>query len=288
MSIQLGTNAKRTLFSDRVKMRYQSKGPKGFEKLVDFVSQDGVETYKFRKMGRGIASRRGASQSVLTPMGITHGTTDCTLLDWQANELTDVFDQAKTNAPREIEKLADVIAMALARRKVQTVLDAADAPTYTGVHTIAAGAVGLSSTKLLTARRALKADDIDESVTIWITEEQEYDLLVESGNKFTSADFSNNRAALGAVTGDVEQGHFGYNYVLIGSGRDEAGLPKSSTTRTCFATVPTSIGYVDGMMKTEVNYESDKLSWRSTGLLWAGAVSEDNDGTVEVLCTETD
>jgi hypothetical protein len=285
MSLELGTDAARTLFSDKVKMAYQSAGPRNFESLCDYVRQEGVQTYKFRNMGRGIATRRGARQSQLTPMGITHGTVDCTLLDWQANELTDIFDQATTNQPREIEKLSVVIANALFRRKIQILIDALDAPTYTGTHTIATGSVGMSVAKLLTARRALKADDITEPVTMFQTEEQEYDLLIDSGNKFTSADFN---AVSGANTGDIKQGHFGYNYVHIGSGREETGLPKASTTRTCFAFVPTSVGYVDGMMKTEVNYESDKASWRSAGFLWAGAVVEDAGGIVEVLCTEAD
>jgi hypothetical protein len=292
MSLSLGTEAGRKLFADKVKMAYQSAGPRNFNSLVDYVSVDGVTTYEFRTMGRGIASRRGPRQSQLTPMGIAHDTVTCTLLDWQANELTDKFDQAGTNAPREIEKLAVVIANALYRRKVQIVIDALDAPTYTGTHTIAVGSpAGMTVGKLLSARRTMKADDIGEPVTMFMTEEQEYDLLVDTGNKFTSADFN---AASGANTGDIKQGHFGYNYVLIGSGRDETaasggtGLPKSSTTRVCFAFVPSSTGYVEGMFEQESNYESDKVSQRSTGLLWAGGVVIDAGGIVEVNCTETD
>jgi len=285
MSITLGTSAARTLFSDNTKLAYQSMGPANFNALCDYVKQEGTAAYKFRTMGRGVARARGASQSQLVPMGIVHAVVECTLAAYEANELTDVFDQATTNAPREIEKLSKTIAGALARRRIQIMIDALDAPTYSGVHTIATGSAGLSVAKLLTARRALKADDIAEPVTIFMTEEQEYDLLVETGNKFTSADFA---ASSGAMTGDVKQGHFGYNYVLVGSGRDETGLPKSSTTRTCFVFVPSSIGYVDGLLKTEVNYESDKASWRSTGFLYAGSKVIDAGGIVEVLCTETD
>ena len=155
MSIQLGTNAKRTLFADKVKMAYQSMGPKNFESLCDYIKQDGVETYKFRTMGRGTARARGASQSQLVPMGITHGTVSCSLTAYEANELTDIFDQATTNAPREIEKLGTVIAGALARKRIQIMIDALDLPSNTGVHTIATGSAGLSVSKLLTARRAL-------------------------------------------------------------------------------------------------------------------------------------
>ena len=106
-------------------------------------------------MGRGIATRRGPRQSQITPMGVAHDTVTCTLYDWQANELTDKFDQAGTNAPREIEKLAIVIANALYRRKIQLVIDALDAPTYTGTHTIATGSAGMSVAKLLQARRTI-------------------------------------------------------------------------------------------------------------------------------------
>ena len=283
MSVNLD-NAKRTIFDDRVKVDYESAGP-DLRPCVSYRAVSGVDTYTFRTMGRALAEQRVVSQSELNNQDVSHGTVTCTLQNWYASELTDLFDQDKTNAPQEIPALAGVLANAVKRRETQLVIDAMDAATP-GT-TIAAGAAGMTADKLLQAREALKANDIMEPLCLLIAEEQERDLLTESGNKFTSADFA---AASGAVTGDVRQGHFGINnYKIIGSGRSESGLSKSGNDRSCYLFVPSAVGLVcgfGGSPKTEVNYESDKAAWRSTVMIRANAAVIDTSGIVEIVCTE--
>ena len=79
------------------------------------------------------------------------------------------------------------------------------------------------------------------------------------------------------------------------SGRDEDGLPSgvtgggtNSTTdnRRIFAFVPSAVGLVVGLNKTEVNYESAAASWRSTAMLRAGACVIDPKGVVSIICDE--
>lgn len=282
MSTQLGTNAARTLFDDYVKHAYQSMGP-DLRDCVTFRATSGVETYKFRTMGRGLAQARGASQSLINEMGIAHSTVTCTLEDWIASQPTDIFDQAKTSSPQEIQALAKVIAGALKRRETQLVVDKLDAAAMATNHTISDGNTGLTVAKLTEARKLLKANDINEPVTLLFTENQEADVL--SLNQFTSSDYA---ASSGATTGDIRQGHFGYRYKLIGSGRDEDGLAvDGSDIRDCYAFVPSAVGLAVGLMRTEVNYESDKVSWRSTGILQAGACVIDTLGIVKIQCDET-
>ena len=163
MSTQVGTNAARTLFDDYVKHSYQSMGP-DLRDCVTFRATTGVETYKFRTMGRGLAQARGASQSLINEMGISHSTVTCTLEDWIASQPTDIFDQAKTSSPQEIQALAKVIAGALKRRETQLVIDKLDAATMATGHTIVDGNVGLTVAKLTEARKLLKANDINEPV----------------------------------------------------------------------------------------------------------------------------
>lgn len=285
MSLELGTNAKRQLFDDSYKAAYQAAGP-DLRPYVTFREQMGVDTYKFRTMGRGMAQARGASQSALNVVGFTHSTKTATLEDWYASELTDVFDQDKTNAPQEVPALAKALAMATKRRETQIVIDAIKTAYTNGLPSgnsiTEGGSVGLTVAKLLSARAALKANDIMETPTLLLTEKQEADLLALSA--FTSADFA---AASGATSGNIRQGHFGFNYVLVGTGRDEDGLGLvDSDDRVIFAFVPSAVGLVVGLNKTEVNYESAVASWRSTAMLRAGAVAIDTAGIVSIECDE--
>ena len=299
MSINL-SNAARTLFDDSYKAAYESMGP-DLRPYVTFRSQAGVDVYKFRTMGRGIAKSRGPSQSQLDTLGVAHSTVNCTLENWYASELTDVFDQDKTNAPQEVPALAKVLANSIKRRETQLVIDAMknavgslppanvifeDPSTPSG----GSNEVGLTVDKLLRARRALKANDIMETPTLLLTEKQEADLLALT--QFTSSDFTAN---VGAETGNIRQGHFGFNYILVGSGRDEDGLPYGVTgggtnvttdNRRIFAFVPSAVGLVVGLNKTEVNYESAAASWRSTAMLRAGACVIDPKGVVSIICDE--
>lgn len=291
MSINL-SNAARTLFDDSYKAAYESMGP-DLRPYVTFRSQAGVDVYKFRTMGRGMAKARGASQSQLDTLGIAHSTVTCTLENWYASELTDVFDQDKTNAPQEVPALAKVLANSVKRRETQLVIDALNgaAATLSASNLVGEGTdgTGLTIAKLLSARKALKANDIMETPILLLTEKQEADLL--NLTQFTSSDFTAN---VGAETGNIRQGHFGFNYVLVGSGREEAGLasgvtdPTNSSTdnRRIWAFVPSAVGLVVGLNKTEVNYESAAASWRSTAMLRAGACVIDKAGIVSILCDE--
>ena len=291
MSINL-SNAARTLFDDSHKAAYESMGP-DLRPYVTFRSQAGVDVYKFRTMGRGMAKARGASQSQLDTLGIAHSTVNCTLESWYASELTDVFDQDKTNAPQEVPALAKVLANSIKRRETQLVIDALNgaAATLDASNKVGEGTdgTGLTVGKLLEARKALKRNDIMETPILLLTEKQEADLLALS--QFTNSDYA---AVSGAETGNIRQGHFGFNYVLVGSGREEAGLasgvtdPTNSSTdnRRIWAFVPSALGLVVGLNKTEVNYESAAASWRSTAMLRAGACVIDKAGIVSILCDE--
>ena len=216
----------------------RGRGPRIHDLRHTFATrliQAGVDVYKFRTMGRGIAKSRGPSQSQLDTLNVAHSTVNCTLENWYASELTDVFDQDKTNAPQEVPALAKVLANSIKRRETQLVIDAMknavnSLPSanviFEDPFTPGGGSneVGLTVDKLLRARRALKANDIMETPTLLLTEKQEADLLALT--QFTSSYFTAN---VGAETGNIRQGHFGFNYILVGSGRDEDGLPSGVT-----------------------------------------------------------
>lgn len=286
MSLTLSSAASRTLYDDSYKAAYASMGP-DLRPYVTYRTHSGLEDFYFRNMGRMVATDRGSMQAQIPTTDVEHSKVRCVLSNLIASTLTDIFAQDYTNAPQEVPALAKVHAGAIKRQETQKVVDALNAARVAGglADTITeGGSVGLTVEKLLKARRALKKNDIGETPVMLLTEKQEYDLLSESGNKFTSADFA---AASGATTGNIRQGHFGFNYIVIGTGRDEDGLPLiESDDRVCFAFVPSAVGLVTALEKREVNYEPSLVSWRSTAMLRCGATVIDPLGVVSIECDE--
>lgn len=284
MSLTLSSEASRTLYDDSYKAAYASMGP-DLRPYVTYRTHSGLEDFYFRNMGRMVATDRGAMQAQVPTTDVDHSKVRCVLSNLIASTLTDIFGQDYTNAPQEVPALAKVHAGAIKRQETQKVIDALEAARSGGTladEITESGSVGLTVAKLLQARRALKANDIGETPVLLMTEKQEYDLLQLTA--FTSADFS---AASGATTGNIRQGHFGFNYIIIGTGRDEDGLPLIDTDdRVCFAFVPSAVGLVTALEKREVNYESDKVSWRSTAMLRCGAAVIDPLGIVSIECDE--
>src|SRR5690606_11951816 len=112
---------------------------------------------KFRKMGQGMAQSRGAPQTDVVPMDVSHSLQTATLTNWVAPEYTDIFDAATVNFQERTE-LAKTIAGALTRREDQLLIDAWDAAgAYAGTVSTDIGGVGtdLNPAKLRRASRYL-------------------------------------------------------------------------------------------------------------------------------------
>jgi len=142
-----------TEFDSMVKHAYQQAG-----KLRPCVTnRSGVtgDTYKFRRMGKGLANQK-ASQADVTPMDISHNLITCLLENWNAPEYTDIFDQAEVNFDEKSE-LAQVIAFAMGRRQDQLILDGLgniSADAGTSHSDIAVGATGFTVAKVRSAGAA--------------------------------------------------------------------------------------------------------------------------------------
>ena len=114
-----------TEFDSMVKHAYQGMGLlKGAVTQRNNVVGD---TYKFRRMGKGLANQKSTSDLV-TPMDVAHEFKTATLSNWNAPEYTDMFDAQDVNFD-EKQELANTIAGALGRRTDQLVIDAMDAST---------------------------------------------------------------------------------------------------------------------------------------------------------------
>jgi hypothetical protein len=288
MSVNLSSVAV-TQFDTEVKHAYQSMGVL----MGTTTERRGVvgDTYKFRKMGKGLAKQRTAPSADAVPMNVDHDFATATLTNWDAPEYTDIFDAADVNFD-EVRELGETVAGALGRRDDQLKIDAMAAGTYsaTPVQGTSGGlvvtSIGGAGTDLNVAKlRAIKKfmDDNEVPATgrhIVVSPSGLSNLLSET--QVTSSDFA---AVKALVNGEVDS-YLGFKFHMIGI-RTEGGLPKSGAVRDGFAWHESAIGYANGInITTRVDWSVDKDSWKSTGYLKAGAVIRDIDGIVKYQATE--
>lgn len=248
------------------------------------------DTYDFRRIGKGQATERtGPSQDVI-PMNIDHGLIQCNIVDWEAPEYTDIFDQAAVNFD-EIQELAMTIKGAMGRRRDQSKINAMAAGTYSATPTAQQGGLvgtdiggagtGLNIDKLRRAKKYL--DDREVPMTdrfALITSEGLEQLL--GSTQITSADFNSVRAL---VQGEVDT-FLGFKFKTIGIEREEGGLNKTGALQDSYFFHKMSIGYAEAFdIDTRVDWVSQKQSWLAIGIQKHGAVVRDNEGIVRVQYT---
>ena len=280
MSVNLSSVAV-TQFDDMVKHAFQTSGL-----LRNTVTiRNGVvgDTYKFRKMGKGIATQRTVSSADVTPMDIAHSLITCTLTNWDADDYTDIFDKAEVNFD-EVNELATTIAGALGRRLDQLIIDALGAATGiagTVGTDIGGTGTGMNIEKILKAKKYLDAQGVPSGNRFFTISATGLESLLGE-TSITSADYNTVKAL---VAGDINT-FAGFNFKLI-EDRAEGGLDLTSTLRTGFAYSLDSVGLAIGMdISTKVDWIAHKKSWLSAGQMKAGAVARDVLGIVKVQSTE--
>ena len=277
------SSAASTQFDSLVLHEYQGMG----SLRTTVTVRTGVvgDTYKFRGMGRGLAKKRGASQTDVIPMDVTHSLQTATLENWVAPEYTDIFDQAEVNFQERAE-LASTIAGALTRREDQLIIDAMDASsTYAGTVIIGIGgaASDLNPAKLRQASRFLNQKGVPMSGRFIVIGALQLEALL-GNTEATSSDFNTVKAL---VNGEINA-FVGFQFRMIEDrSSDEGGLTVAAGVRDCFAYHTTCTGYASGIdPKTEVNYIPQKVSWLANGMLKAGSVVRNSNGLVKVQCDE--
>ena len=270
MSQELSSVA-REEFDSEVKHAYQGvQTLRGCVKIRNNVVGD---KYDFRTMGKGIATIRTGSSADVIPMNIDHGLKVATLLDYEAPEYTDIYDQATVNF-EEVVELAETIAGAMGRRDDQSIIDALDTTTTT----VGAGTQPMDLATITAASKALNSVEAPmEDRFFVITEGGLNDILNDT--TITSQDFNSVKLLM---NGEITQ-FMGFQWKMIGSARQEGGLPLTTTVRSGFAFHKASIGHAVSIdMKTKVDYVAHKASWLSMGMWKAGSVAIDDEGIIEV------
>ncbi len=230
------------------------------------------ETYKFRKMGTGLANQKSTADLV-TPMDVTHEVQTATMQNWNAPEYTDIFDQAEVNFD-EKQELATTIAGALSRREDQLIIDVMNGASPTE---IAEGTTGLTMAKVIEASTTLRKQNVPSTdLHAAINGDGLKGLLNDT--QATSSDFQTVKAL---VSGDIDT-LAGFNIHVVGT-RTEGGLTVGSNVVDSYFYHRDAVGLAIGIeMKTSIDYIPERTAFLCNGMLKAGAVVRDADGIIRV------
>ena len=266
-----------TEFDSMVKQAYQGMGIlKGSVTMRNNVTAD---TYKFRKMGKGLANQKSTSDLV-TPMDVSNSLATATLANWNAPEYTDIFDQAEVNFDEKSE-LAQVIAGALGRRCDQIIIDALDASTPDAAD-IVAGGTNLTVAKLISAKVSLKDQGVGDADLYFAATALGLGGLLND-EKVTSEDYASVKAL---VNGSINS-FMGFTFNFLET-RSEGGLTVAANVVDSYAYQKASLGLAQGFEnKTSIDWVPERTAWLSNGMLKAGAVVRDTGGLVKVQYDQT-
>lgn len=264
-------------FDTMVKQAYQGSDMLG--NTVTVRNNVRADTWTFRKLGKGLANQKSTADLV-TPMDVAHSTVTATLVNWNAPEYTDIFDQAEVNFD-EKQELAECVAMALGRRKDQMIIDALDASTP-DLSDIADGGVNLTLAKIIQAKTDLLSQGVrGGDLHAAINAEGLESMLNDS--TITSSDHVNVKAL---VQGDVDS-FMGFKFHVI-EDRDEGGLTVASNIVDAWFYHKQSVGLALGLgPKVEINYVPTRTAWLTNGILKGGAVVRDTGGLIKVQYDQT-
>ena len=264
-------------FDSMVKHAYQGMGLlKGAVTVRNNVVGD---TYKFRRMGKGLANQKSTSDLV-TPMDVGHEFKTATLSNWNAPEYTDIFDAAEVNFD-EKQELASTIAGALGRRSDQLVIDAMDASTPLTT-AIPEGGTNLTMAKVIDAQVALRDQGVPNTELFAAIDAQGLGGLLND-EKATSSDY---QAIKALVSGEINT-LCGFQFIVIET-RNEGGLTVAANIVDSWFFQRPAVGLAIGIdMKTEINWIPERTAWLTNGMLKAGSVVRDEGGLVKVQYDRT-
>jgi hypothetical protein len=261
-----------TEFDSMVKHAYQGKGL--LKPAVTIRNNVVGDTYKFRRMGKGLANQKSTSDLV-TPMNVAHEFKTATLTNWNAPEYTDIFDQADVNFD-EKQELASTIAAAIGRRCDQLVIDALNGSNPDAAD-IVHGGLSLTMAKIVAAQVSLRGQNVANSNLYAAVNAAGLGGLLND-DKATSSDYQTVKAL---VSGDINS-LAGFNFIILGD-RTEGGLSVAGNTVDSWFFQRDAVGLAIGIdMKTSVDWVAERTSYLCNGMLKAGSVVRDNGGLVKV------
>ncbi len=283
------TNAAVIEFDAEVKHEYQGKAK--LRKTVTIRTGVRGESYKFTRMGKGIANQK-ASAADVTPMDISHDRQTATMSNWEAPEYTDIFDAQEVNFD-EKQELAQTIAGAIGRREDQTIIDAMLSGTITYAATNdqnpdtgrildISGTRNFDVAAVRTALQHLEEIEADSSDRHILVRPAAMSEMLDD-TEVTGADYVSVKAL---INGEFNT-YLGFTWHKVGV-RAEGGLPGVAADRIAYAYHKPSIGIAIGIdMKTTIDWVPTKTAWLANGLFKAGSVVREPQGIIAIQYNET-
>ena len=281
------TNAAVIEFDNEVKHEYQ-----GMKTLRDTVSlRTGVvgESYKFTRMGKGLANQK-ATQADVTPMDIDHARQTAIMANWNAPEYTDIFDQQEVNFS-ERQELAYTLAGAIGRREDQIIIDALAAVTFAATNDQdpdTGRILDISATRnfdfevVRQAAQHLNEIECPNSDRHMVIEAGVLNELL-SVAQTSSSDYVTVKSLM---NGEIDT-WMGFKWHVMGV-RAEGGLPGVTGDMIAFAYHKSAIGLAIGLdMRTSVDWIAQKTSWLANAMFKAGAIAREPQGIIKVQYDET-
>jgi len=274
-------------FDAEVKHEYQ--GMMTLRSTVSLRTGFTGESYKFTRMGKGIANQK-ATQADVTPMDISHARQTAIMQNWNAPEYTDIFDAAEVNFDEQRE-LAQTVAKAIGRREDQLVIDALALPSFvtTNDSDPNTGRIfDISATRnfdiqaLRDASQHFNDIEAESDGRHCVLRAAAINALLGT-TQTTSSDFNTVKAL---VNGEIDT-FMGFKFHIIGT-RAEGGLPGVAADREAFLYQKSAIGLAINMdLQTTIDWVAQKTSWLVNGVFKAGSVAREPQGIVKVQYDET-
>jgi hypothetical protein len=260
------------LYGSETKLAYQREGAK-LRGLVRNVSGVGGSTYRFPKLGTGVANTK-ARHADVTPMNLAHSNVTATLLDYYAPEYVDELDLLKTNESVR-QDYAKSAAYAMGRQTDQQIIDAWVAGV-TNAADIESTATGLTKLKVDWARQTLDERDVPMDGRFFVISPAAVsDLFQLTAEDFSNADFRGNAAVESNAAGRPIGRWMGFDWYC------HTGLPvDGSNVRDCFAGHPSASGLAIGKEITaSVDWVPEKVAWLINSKMSMGAVLIEDTAT---------
>lgn len=263
-------------YESEVHEAYQRMG----SKLRNCVRNKGNvkgSTTTFQKIGKGTAAQKTRNGKVPV-MNVDHTPVTCTLSDWYAGDYVDKLDEYKINHD-ERQVLVNAGSYALGRKTDDLIITQLDTCTSQ----IATGATGMTRDKFLKGIETLGNKDVpvDDGQLYCVIGFQQWSDLMKI-TEFNNADYVGKDDLPWKGKGMMAK-YWGPAMVFT-----MTGLPLASTTRSNYMFHSSAIGHANGAeVQTDITWHGDYAAHFINNMMSQGAVLIDDDGVIEILCTET-
>lgn len=295
MSIYLN-NASVQEFDNVVKDLFQGKCM--LKNFVDTRMNVVGSSYNFVNRTIVEAQQRGAYGAVAPQVNPNYNRPPATLLPWVWQTPTDLFEQTLVNFD-EIGSLSMAVADALGRRTdkiiVNGCVEGTTDPLFPTANAIpvnyqATGNTNLTFAKILAILQRCDAIGVPyQDVTLAISAAGLQALLTD--DHFTNIFYTDSKPL---ASGSLRN-YLGMNIVTLPDNNNlppdgtafNGSLPLTGTVRTAFAFHKRAVGYAESMLTTRVDYSPQQVSYLTTGMIMAGAVTVDPTGLISIAYDES-